>query len=298
MLGKDDKKIGSLRPQFCGECGEKCAVAYPHPTDDVVYCREHYEALVAPVCEGCNRGVVGEVTKANGKSYHPACYNTDHSCVVCSRPIVGESFVALSRNYHKQCWKCTAYAQAARRLAEGTGASVITTGDNKEVIERNKLKTDLHANVQGGKETCSWCRKQLGSASQAIQFDGKVFHEDCFACAKCGNTIGNDQFVNKQGVAYCRGCGATAAVNCHGCSKAIESTYTIAAGSKYHPKCLVCNKCKSTLEKGFIESEGNIFCGPCGRTAPTGSFSQTPQAAPGRTKGFTIDPRSGKKTFL
>ncbi|EFA77782.1 hypothetical protein PPL_09280 [Heterostelium album PN500] len=296
MLG-DDKKIGSLHPQFCGECGQQCKIAYPDPKDSsIIYCREHYESLVAPICEGCNRGVVGEVTVVNGKNYHPACSNEDHTCGRCSKPVIGNSLVALNKHWHSKCFTCT---QCGLQLGDtyidrngspfchrcntelqkngvvSTGGGAATTNANakanQETLERNKVKTDLFDNVQKGKEACQWCRKIIGPV-QAVQFNGG-------------------------GSALCQNCGKTPSTICHDCKNPIESTYTVAQGNKYHPQCLVCRGCRKSLEKGYMESGGNIYCGVCGKTEATKTATNKTVLTGGRTKGFTIDPRSGKKTF-
>ncbi|GAM28813.1 hypothetical protein SAMD00019534_119890, partial [Acytostelium subglobosum LB1] len=322
----DDSKLagGSVNPQFCGECGQRCGLAYPHPTDKtMVYCREHYEKLVAPVCEGCLRAIVGEINMpSNGKKYHPECYSEDHKCSRCSMPVIGQSTMALRKHWHPKCFTCTlcntklgdtyvdrsgspyctkcnldlADGQKSRALLEGHGHIVAST--NKEAAERNQVKTDLFDNVQKGKETCNWCRKIIVPGPfQTVTFAGALYHEQCFMCTTCGKSIGAEPFVNKNCVAHCQDCGKKSSVDCHGCRKPITSTYTIAGNNKYHPNCLVCKQCTTTLEKGYVENAGQFYCGPCSKGKTTVTTSQTTNLPAGRKGGFTVDPRSGKKTF-
>ncbi|EGG22734.1 hypothetical protein DFA_04864 [Cavenderia fasciculata] len=322
MLGNDSMFGGKLNIQFCGECGEQCSNAYQDTKDkSTFYCRQHYEKLVGPVCEGCSRGIVGgETPQVNGtKKYHPACYNVDHSCHRCSCPIVGASTVFSGRQYHNKCFTCTycdtqlsnttsvdrlgrpycfkcnsdlSDPEKAKFMNHSGGATITVT--NKEAEERNRIKVEVAQNVQSGKEQCPTCHKTM--VDQGVQFAGRVYHQDCFVCNKCKIPIGGQSFVNKSGVPYCQPCGKSPSTLCFGCNQPITSSFTVALDNKYHPQCLVCSGCKKDLKGGYVQVQSQLMCGVCAAKAP--SVTTTTYSTGARAKGLVVDPRSGKRTYL
>eukprot|EP01132_Coremiostelium_polycephalum_P003908 gene3908-4878_t len=315
MLGNSKDEVKNY--QFCGECGERCLQGYVHPEDKtIVYCKRHYEELVAPICDLCNKSIMGVSSRfQDGKNYHPQCFNLEHSCNRCSRPIMGgESKFALNKHYHTKCFTChlcntnldntfidrggKPYCHKCNndlnRDEKGTllkyGASTMSI-ENKDIADRNKTKVDLYDNVQKGKESCNWCRKII--TTEAVSFNSNIYHQECFTCSQCTKQIGNQPFINRNGVAICQECGKSTNSNsvlCGGCGKQITTTFMTAGNTKYHPNCLVCNKCKRTLEKGYIEKGGKLLCSVCGISSPTTTYTETKTAPAAISSGYSLNP--------
>eukprot|EP01118_Nematostelium_gracile_P018000 TRINITY_DN7845_c0_g1_i2.p1 TRINITY_DN7845_c0_g1~~TRINITY_DN7845_c0_g1_i2.p1 ORF type:complete len:127 (-),score=22.75 TRINITY_DN7845_c0_g1_i2:79-459(-) len=73
-------------------------------------------------------------------------------------------------------------------------------------------------------------------------------------------------------------------LKCALCDKAILSQYISMAFGDIHPECFKCGSCGNQITGGYGYKDGNHknpLCENCG----------------GRKQGFTVDPRTGKKTF-
>ncbi|EGC35546.1 hypothetical protein DICPUDRAFT_33256 [Dictyostelium purpureum] len=305
--------------QYCGECGIKCIKIYEHPNDKLIgYCKTHYDVVVG-TCSGCHKtiGPNDQVSVLNSKRYHAQCFSAnDVKCDKCTRPIINTEYKnVIGKNYHTQCFTCTLcsknlsntnfseiancpYCLDCKKEIESNpniaiskhNASNKVVVDNTKTKELNDMKTNLYSNIQKGKESCTWCRKVI-SLGDVVTFNNNVYHEDCFTCNQCQSKIGRNTFTNREGLALCNDCAnkTSNTVSCNKCKKPITSTYTMVSGNKYHQNCFVCFTCSGSLEKGYIEKEGNPYCGKCGsQPQQTRSFSTTPKigGAP-RPNGLT-----------
>jgi hypothetical protein len=319
MLGQDVKE----KIQFCKECGEPCSPGYSPVKDSPdVYCRTHYEKLFASRCEGCNQPIVGEFVNSSGKKYHMQCAPEGGRCERCRQPIFGASKQTSLKIYHPKCFTCSSCNKlltdtftdlkgspfCSNCASEVTlsrsgipGVTYESTAD-REKREQSKIQNELYQNVQAGKEVCNWCRKIVGI--DAVSFSGRYFHPECFVCGQCGENIGKATYTDNGGVAYCDRCSPKAQQSssgnpCAGCHQPLSGSFVTALqGLKYHPQCLKCSQCSAVIKGGFAAKAGKVVCTSCASgkapaPAPTSSSVHTGE----RRTGFTIDPRSGKKTF-
>lgn len=154
---------------------------------------------------------------------------------------------------------------------------------------------------------------------------GHFWHQGCFRCARCkvGFTSGYFPFQEKP---YCEPCHAIVsnADKCIKCTEVLVGECIQTESGTYHKKCFACYTCK----KGLTKEDGQTkfkkpyckICAPkasrscikCRKVMSTndeyaevGGKSYCKGCAPESTQfvysddkkaGFTIDPRSGKKT--
>ncbi|GAM19908.1 hypothetical protein SAMD00019534_030830, partial [Acytostelium subglobosum LB1] len=284
-------------------------------------------------CEKCNKDLTkpGESIKkgANGSPLCGPCAGTTSSkCGGCDKPVMGQGLEALDKKWHPQCFQCRGCNKklneeyvdvdnepycdpCAKNLSHQVpsqpGASNVTGGwgpndkcsgctsplqgevtkISKSYWHRGCFKCDqckgalqtgyfLHGErpfckgchdkheADHATHTCPKCNKPIVDGA-IVQASGKMWHKACFSCTKCSKQIGDDSTFTRFSKPYCRGC--------------FESEKT------------VCGKCRNQIQGEVVEDEtGKTYCKKC---APAPS-SQTIYGD--RTPGFTIDPRSGKKT--
>ncbi|XP_065567817.1 PDZ and LIM domain protein Zasp-like isoform X17 [Artemia franciscana] len=106
-----------------------------------LYCESCFENYLAPICDKCQKRVVGDCLKAIGKQFHPECFACAYcgrlfgnsrfyledglpyceadwnelfttKCFGCGFPIeAGDRWVeAMNNNYHSQCFNCSVCA--------------------------------------------------------------------------------------------------------------------------------------------------------------------------------------------
>ncbi|EGC35967.1 hypothetical protein DICPUDRAFT_32600 [Dictyostelium purpureum] len=89
-----------------------------------------------------------------------------------------------------------------------------------------------------GEDDCIVCTKSTLKQAR-IKASGKVYHEGCFVCTNCKNSL--ESFFNVQGKLYCDDCERNLfAKKCVKCSLAIESTVVTAKGKTFHNDCFRC----------------------------------------------------------
>jgi len=278
---------------------------------------------VTPKCEGCNRDIVDKFgTVPSGKKYHIQCMPDSGFCARCNKPIVGKLVNAIGKTWHDGCWTCGVCKSALLQNAfveisgypycikceqkvrkpttdvKGSGDSLISqnkTVQNRKEEEKSQIKNELFQNVQGGKETCKWCRKII--ATYAVPFKGALYHRECFCCSVCANPVSDDGYVERDDLIYCKSCvgssGVSATNPCEACGQQLVGVYVTAGGKHYHSKCFLCGECGGSLSGGYALKAGKPLCSDCGTKPPQRSTSLHVNT---RKAGITVDPRTGKVT--
>jgi len=111
---------------------------------------------------------------------------------------------------------------------------------------------------------CDECRGVIGIDSKDLSYKEKHWHESCFLCSKCRNSLVDKQFGSKADRIYCGQCyDAQFAARCDGCRDVFK------AGMKkmeyktrqWHEKCFTCVVCANPIGKEMIEKSIGLF--PC-----------------------------------
>jgi len=114
---------------------------------------------------------------------------------------------------------------------------------------------------------CDECRGVIGIDSKDLSYKEKHWHESCFLCSKCKNSLVDKQFGSKADRIYCGQCyDAQFAARCDACRDVFK------AGMKkmeyktrqWHEKCFTCVVCVNPIgTKSFIPKENDIYCTGC-----------------------------------
>lgn len=114
-------------------------------------------------------------------------------------------------------------------------------------------------------EYCGNCNRELGDGN-VLSFDGKQYHERCFACVQCKKPFGHEQVFIKDNRNFCGSC---IAGTCNTCKKAIGSAPAFeVGGKKYHERCFSCFRCKIPLPDGSCcLIDNNPHCLNCSNMA-------------------------------
>jgi hypothetical protein len=130
--------------------------------------------------------------------------------------------------------------------------------------------------------------------AEAIQFDQKQYHGNCFCCSKCNkNNLAPSDAAQFDGKVYCKQCfgregfaqkqasvkweskasgssSGTARFGgggtpCNVCTKTVYPAETLQFEQKaYHADCFACNKCQKKCTVQNAESfEGTVYCRMC-----------------------------------
>jgi hypothetical protein len=149
------------------------------------------------------------------------------------------------------------------------------------------------AKAKAGEEGCGQCARVLSGGY--VMAGGAKFHEECFTCIVCNDSLLNSGFIEKDGGLYCeKDFHYTFSPKCAHCKEPITDQYITALGRSYHPDHFVCKVCSQPFPDGMFHQYAEepyceqhfqelfaVKCGDCGK--------------PILGRGFTVD--EIEKTF-
>ncbi|XP_031342257.1 zinc finger protein 3 isoform X1 [Photinus pyralis] len=164
----------------------------------------------------------------------------------------GEYTKAMNKDWHGQhfcCWQC----------------DESLTGQRYVLRDEHPYCVQCYETVFAN--SCEKCSKTIGIDSKDLSYKDKHWHEACFLCATCGDSLVDKQFGSKGERIYCGRCyDEQFASRCDGCGQIFR------AGTKkmeyktrqWHEKCFCCNVCKTPIgTQSFIPREQEIYCAKC-----------------------------------
>eukprot|EP00042_Codosiga_hollandica_P022683 m.85659 g.85659 ORF g.85659 m.85659 type:complete len:669 (+) comp50886_c0_seq1:53-2059(+) len=265
----------------CTQCGIVLGGAFCQH-NDTFYCVNDYKALFLPKCQACQQPLEGEIVSGEGKQYHVGCF----VCSSCKKSIgPGNPYVvrgdkrvcstcrlALCRNcdkvvnpgeqaslpdlseitFHKTCLKC---GMCSKPLDEST-VKVF----NKAVLCAQHFQIASQSSVDTAK-VCGGCQQTI--RTRAILALSKQWHEECFKCATCSESL-TGAFFEFGAKPYCaKDYAVVAGQACAICTGVIAGQFLEAGGKKYHTHCITCNLCKRPLpletQAGTMIQPGTAF---------------------------------------
>ncbi|XP_046393203.1 transforming growth factor beta-1-induced transcript 1 protein-like [Ischnura elegans] len=185
-------------------------------------------------------------------------------CAACNKEITEKGVLALQKMWHSEHFQCV-YCKIPITddvFFEEGGEPYCEEDYNNLFMQK-----------------CAECEKPITDTCVAAL--GKKWHRECFACAECGNKLGGETFMEKDGKCYCKDCyHKLFTVRCHTCKEPITDTCVIAVGKNWHKKCFVCERCKNIIDTAnFVIEGGSPRCLGCASTEPASSKS-TESASP------------------
>ncbi|XP_064206702.1 four and a half LIM domains protein 1-like isoform X1 [Anguilla rostrata] len=115
--------------------------------------------------------------------------------------------------------------------------------------------------------TCTECRRPIGTDSKELHHKGRYWHEDCFRCFKCYKGLAKESFSVKDDKIMCGKCSSREdAPRCHGCYKSIlpGDENVEYKNNVWHDSCFTCYQCKLPIRtKSFLTKGEDVYCAPC-----------------------------------
>ncbi|KAF2903813.1 hypothetical protein ILUMI_02365 [Ignelater luminosus] len=247
-------------------------------------------ARLAPsnsTCAGCNKSIAVQqacvsAPRMGNNLWHPGCFRCTSCndllvdlaycvqddkiycerhyaellkprCASCDELIFsGEYTKAMNKDWHGQhfcCWQC----------------DESLTGQRYVLREEHPYCVACYESVFAN--SCEKCSRTIGIDSKDLSYKDKHWHEACFLCATCGDSLVDKQFGSKGDRIYCGRCyDEQFASRCDGCGQIFR------AGTKkmeyktrqWHEKCFCCCVCKTPIgTQSFIPREQEIYCAKC-----------------------------------
>ncbi|TPX65165.1 hypothetical protein SpCBS45565_g05312 [Spizellomyces sp. 'palustris'] len=142
--------------------------------------------------------------------------------------------------------------------------------DALDKIHQNLLQGLSLADQTDFKGHCEKCDKPvLNDTGPGLSYtqDGiqHAYHRKCFTCAECQKPIDDTSFYLHLEKPHCKACYEERILGrCAACDESLSGTATMKAGSKkFHPKCFVCEKCKTELQGRYFEKDDAFWCRSC-----------------------------------
>jgi len=268
----------------CKDCGKVLGSDEFFAAPDGVngLCKGCYFNQPAMRCGKCNNAIVDEYVPEGNVKYHPDCHaSMQQRCHVCQNPITGASKKAKQRYYHPTCFTCT---QCGKEL------------DNEYVEHNNKSfcvscgsKLAQPTAAPSVVLTCAGCGRGVDKSKEThIGLHNKTYHESCFRCSVCQESLAKDRSGNtikcrqrKDGGIICENCHTTshATTNpsqsrasdevstapCSKCTRPITDKHITleGTGEKMHLECFRCDDCNAQLSTSFYGIKGRRLCENC-----------------------------------
>ncbi|KRZ68132.1 Cytosolic purine 5'-nucleotidase [Trichinella papuae] len=131
------------------------------------------------------------------------------------------------------------------------------TNSNSDSIQNDLARYGIN-NVSN--EECEACKKSIvGQVAIAL---GKMWHEEHFVCAHCGERLAHRNFYERSGSIYCEhDYHRLFSPRCAYCNTPIKEKCITALDQTWHPEHFYCAKCGRPIgEEIFHEKDGRAFC--------------------------------------
>ncbi|BES96724.1 actin Hypothetical protein [Nesidiocoris tenuis] len=115
-----------------------------------------------------------------------------------------------------------------------------------------------------GKTYCQCCKKKC--SGEVLKVQDKYFHNGCFKCSVCKQSLAQGGFFFKDGDYYCtQDYQKKFGTKCAKCQKYVEGEVVTALGNTYHQACFTCGKCKKPFPSGErVTYTGKlVLCSKC-----------------------------------
>lgn len=164
-----------------------------------------------PICSGCNTSSKSASSMsrlassnkrssvASSSSSAAASSSSNHPmrvsrCARCSNTIEQDGVTFADKDYHQHCFSC----------------------DNcqTDLTKMKKTLTDKSGNglycepcfVQNFAPKCSKCGDPVPPHLPGTKYEDKIFHKECFACARCKRSLADKKFFKSGSILICQNC--------------------------------------------------------------------------------------------
>jgi len=211
-----------------------------------------YEILF---CHQCDDSLAGH--RYVLREDHPFCIKCyenvfANNCDECGK-VIGIDSKDLSykeKHWHESCFKCSKCKTSLVDKQFGSKADRIYCGSCYDAQFAAR---------------CVVCNDVFKAGMKKMEYKTRQWHEKCFVCCVCKNTIGTKSFIPKENDIYCTGCYEDKfATKCIKCNKVITSGGVTYRGDPYHRECFTCTNCTKTLAGQRFTSRDDLpYCAEC-----------------------------------
>ncbi|XP_074604751.1 four and a half LIM domains protein limpet isoform X2 [Brevipalpus obovatus] len=174
-------------------------------------------------------------------------------CASCEELIFSKDYTnALNKDWHSSHFSCEKCDDSL------SGQKYVLRDDKPYCIKCYELH---YANK------CEDCNEIIGINSKDLSYKDRHWHEACFKCNKCKDSLVDKPFGSKADRVYCGECyDAAFASRCDGCNKPFKAGMKKMEykGRQWHENCFVCVTCKVPIgSNSFIPKDNEIYCTGC-----------------------------------
>ncbi|KAG9508947.1 Four and a half LIM domains protein 2, partial [Fragariocoptes setiger] len=190
------------------------------------------------MCQFCNKNLAGQrYVLKDEQSYCTDCYETKfaNTCEDCRKPIGIDSrdLSYKDKHWHDACFVCSRCSASLIDKPFGTKSEKIYCADCYDTSFATK---------------CDACQNPFRAGSKKMEYRGRQWHDSCFCCCVCKNTIGSNSFIPKDESIYCIKCYEDKfATKCTKCKLVIASGGVTFRNEPWHRECFQCCHCAKSL---------------------------------------------------
>lgn len=233
------------------------------------------------ICTVCEKTAFpAETVSYEKKPYHVDCFRCQETVGegTCDKRLEQSSCAGYNgKIYCKQCFDKGGYAQKQR---------------NVKWTPKTSSGPATKSKFGGGGTPCEICQKTVYPA-EALSYEKKIYHNDCFKCTTCAKKITGANAAAFEDNVYCKRCfadggyaqkqrnvkwekkessGSAAAskfggggVPCKICAKSVYPAETVSFDKQtYHSECFKCETCSKKMNPSdAAQYEDKIYCRKC-----------------------------------
>lgn len=135
---------------------------------------------------------------------------------------------------------------------------------------------------------CARCHLTILLGVKRVRTKGLVFHEECYVCKRCKESLYDRDHYESEGDLLCNECMQPIA-QCNYCKEGIlpQSKHLRHDSKAWHVDCFTCKACNQSLvDMSFQTFDGNIFCINCYTMKVSRKCSRCFEVIPGKGVQF------------
>ena len=265
----------------CGKCQEVIGGNKYTTEEGKAICLSCHTTHHADECQGCGKKItLGQKRMSHGnKHWHEECF----ICEKCENNLVlgsfslGDEKVVCNKCYQqkksKMCCTCGEEIRPGSQLVEHDllfyHSDCFCCNNCRQPIRSNFMENDgafycpgCHRNLFS--EKCAQCN--LPILGDGVSYNNQVWHDSCFGCYNCHESLSTRKFLIRYGNRYCNRCYEDIfAKQCHSCCKKIkDGQYLTTNDLFWHNDCFKCADCHRDLgHSGFHMVDEKTYCSDC-----------------------------------
>jgi LIM domain-containing protein 2 len=189
-------------------------------------------------------------------------FSTNKQCKSCSKPVAGRTFITYE-NGDILCYDCEMASKVKPPRAKS--AHIVICSLCNKTVHGRRYFTEPSGKIvcdscEANAPKCAGCSRPLGVADEAVRklSNGSQFHEHCFSCSSCGESIGaREYFEDKSNNPLCLKCFEVEKLpKCSKCARPATGDFFMADNKPIHGECFMCDQCgqKISMEDGYFKS--------------------------------------------